>query len=238
MVRRGYQLSPPFSQILISHSIRMGLNVSQKTFPELELGDIVQVECHDDAILASKRYAALEHHPGRDGILRATWKVTAEAPSLATGIQARVGPITTEATVEVLESEADRYKNITSLRFQRKRYQLHTGSKRKKLRLLAPIGLAPIPTKVELDLTGGGRHLRVSGEPMLEPHRDLGIAICDVFVKAGETEARALLTATVDGLQASAEIVSVPPAGSVSRSNSKTSTWETSASAGARTSSR
>jgi hypothetical protein len=213
LMRRGYQLSPPFSQILIGHSIRMSLNINQETFPELEVGATVQVDSHDDAIRASKQYAALEPHPGREGIIRATWKVTAEAPSPATGIHIRVGPIAAEAMIEVLGSEADRYRNISSLAFQRKRYQVRIGAKRKKLRLLAPLSLASEPTNVDIQMTGAGRHLTVSGDQTLEPRHDLGVAICEIFVKADENEARGTLTATVGKAKAVAEIVSVLPAG-------------------------
>lgn len=213
LMRRGYQLSPPFSQILIGHSIRMNLSINQDTFPEFEVGATVQVDCHDDAIRASKRYAALEPHPGREGILRATWKVKAETASPATGIHVRVGPIATEAAIEVLESEADRYKNVSSLAFQRKRYQVRMGAKRKRLRLLAPLSLASEATKVSMQMAGAGRHLTVSGDSTLEPHHDLGVAICDIFVKAGETEARGILTATVGDAKATVEVVSVLSAG-------------------------
>lgn len=213
LMKRGYQLSPPFSQILIGHSIRMGLSINQETFPELEVGATVQVDCHDDAIRASRRYAALEPHPAKEGILRATWKITADAATPVTGVHVGVGPIATEATIEVLESEADRYRDITSLTFQRKRYQVRIGSKRKKLRLLAPLSLVAEPTRVDLELTGAGRHLAVSGDPTLEPRHDLGVAVCEIFVKADETEAQGLLTATLRDGEAAAEVSSVLPAG-------------------------
>lgn len=213
LMGRGYQISPPFSQILVGHSIRMSLSISQETFPEFEVGAMVQIECHDDAIRASKRYAALEPHPGREGNLRAIWKVTAEAASPATGIQVRVGPITTEAAIEVLVSEADRYTSVDSLAFQRKRYQIRIGAKRKKLRLLAPLSLASEPTKAQIEMTGAGRHLVVSGDLTLVPRPDLGVAICEFFVKPDAIEARGVLTAVVGEATATAEVVSVLPSG-------------------------
>lgn len=213
LFRSGYQLSPPFSQIVVHHSIPMALTVNQKTFPEVEAGATVQIECHDEAITTSKRFATLEPHQQHEGILKATWKVTAEAASAATGVRVRVGPISTEARIEVFGSEADRYRNVNALEFQRKRYIVRTGAKRRKIRLVAPLSISPAPTAVDVSIEGAGRHLRIIGETILKPHADLGVAICEFSVKSTDQVASGVLSAKVGDSMATARVESVLPPG-------------------------
>jgi hypothetical protein len=213
LLRSGYQLSPPFSQIVVGHSIHMNLTVNQETFPELEVGALVQVSCHDQAISTSRHHAALEPHPRHDGVLKANWRITAESVSETTGVHVRVGPISTEAAIEVLGSEADRYRGVDSLSFQRKRYTVRTGATRKKIRLLAPFDLAPEPTVVNIGIDGAGNNLTISGSTILDPHPELGVAVCEFYVKPTDEVADGLLTATVGDAEATARIASVHPPG-------------------------
>ena len=214
LLRSGYQLNPPFSQMLLGHSIRMTLSISQETFPELEVGATVQIECHDQAIAASKRFAPLVAHQQRAGMLTATWKIAAEEVSTATGVQVRVGPISTEAAIEVFGSEADRYRNVNALEFQRKRYKVRTGNKRKRIRLVAPLSVAPERTAVDVSLKGAGTHLKIIGETILEPHADLGVAICEFSVKSTDQVASGALSASLGDSTATARVESVLPPGS------------------------
>ena len=213
MLRRGYQLSPPFSQVLLGHSIRMTLNVSQETFPEIEVGAVVQIDCHDACIGTNRRWAALEIHPQREGLLKATWKVSGEQATPATGVRVNVGPITAEAAIEVLGSEADRYRSVRALAFRRKRYTVRTGGKRKTIRLVAPLDVVGSPTDVDVTIAGAGRHLRVTNQTKLEPHADLGVAICEFVVRSSDEVAAGILTAKVGDETASARIESVLPPG-------------------------
>ena len=72
-------------------------------------------------------------------MLQPIWKIKAEAATPATGINDQAGPISADVAIEVFETEADKYKDITNLHFSKKRYRLYTDGRRKKLRVFAPI---------------------------------------------------------------------------------------------------
>jgi hypothetical protein len=210
-LERGFALSPPFTQIVVGHSRQFWLTVRLETFPELEVGSTVQIECLSHDISADKQYCGLEPHPTREGVLRAVWNVKALAPTPATGLRVRVGSINEESIIEVLSSEADRYKDVTALRFAKKRYRMRTDQKRKAVRVLAPISLAPVPTAFSVDVDS--RHFEVSGQCLLQPRDDLGVAVCEFGVKGDGKEAAATLSATLRGQTAVAEISSHLPLG-------------------------
>ena len=138
---RGYSLSPPFAQIVQGHSIRCFLRIKQSAFPEIESGASVQVDCLTTEITTDKRFVTLQSHPTEEEVLQAVWKLTGDHPTPATGMIARVGPITAECVVEVLESEADRYRDIDTLCFQRQRYRLKLDRNKKRVQILAPTTL-------------------------------------------------------------------------------------------------
>lgn len=212
-VRAGYVLSPPFCQLLVGHSRRFMLQVLQETWPELDAGTTVEVTCQDDTIAASKRFATLEPHPTKEGVVRATWKITAKSQTLTTGVKVRCGPISTDAVIEVFASEADRYAQIDRLTFQRRRYTVKTGTKGKTIRILAPLSLVAEPAVLDIAIGGAGRHLTVHGDRRIKPIPRLGIATCELKLRASDKEASGTMTAKLDSATASAEVRSVLPAG-------------------------
>lgn len=210
-MERGYALIPPFTQMIAGHSRHFWINIHQETFPELEVGSNVHVQCLSDELETSKVYCGLEPHPTREGVLRAVWKITAAKATQASGVRARVGSITAESIVEVLESEADRYKGITAFCFSKKRYSMRTDKKRKKIRVLAPISRVTQPTPFSVD--ADSRHFELSGHALLQPRPDLGVSLCDLHLKCDGTEADATLTATMGEVEAKATVFSHKPLG-------------------------
>jgi hypothetical protein len=205
---RGYAVSPPFCQMVAGHSRQFGLSVKQETYPEIETGSNVQIECLSDDII-SDRYCSLEPHPVQEGELRATWKVQAVRPTAATALQVRVGPITGTAHIEILSCEADAYKDVAGLMFRKKRYTMRTDQKDKKITVLAPIATAPIATPFGVGVDSP--HFEVSGQLMLKPRKDLGVSVCDLAVKTDGHEASATLVAKLGEAQASASVASRKP---------------------------
>ena len=57
------------------------------------------------------------------------------------------------------------------------------------------------------------RHFGLSGQAVLQPHTNQGVAICDLTVKCDGTEASGALTAALDEAQAEATISSHKPLG-------------------------
>jgi hypothetical protein len=208
---RGFALNPPFCQMVQGQSQRFWLNISQKAYPEFEVGATVQVECLSNHIQADRQFCGLEPHPSQEGILRAFWSVQAKLPTPATGLRVRVGQINVESVIEVFATEADRYVDITDLCFAKKRYTVRTNSKRKRVRILAPLALVSTPQR--LDLSSSDPAFTFSGDPTIYPRSELGVSICEVFVNAGTSQASARLSATLGQRQASAEIRSVEQKG-------------------------
>ena len=210
-LRDGYTLNPPFAQIVQGHSLRFWLNVQQQTFPELSVGDSVEISCLTDEISSSKRYAQLEPHPTQEGVLRCIWLVKGERPTKATGIQVRVGPIVTDRVIEVLESERNKYEYVKELCFNRKRYSIVLG------RGKAVHILAPYPSVVEqptpIDIVCSDSAFNLVGKRLLMPRPDLGVAICKLRVDTQEPEHKAILEAKMNGQTATSELSSVLPAG-------------------------
>jgi hypothetical protein len=210
-LERGFALSPPFCQMVVGHSRQFWLTIRQETFPELESGSNVQIECLSGDIISSTRYCGLEPHPTRDGVLRAIWKVRAVSSTPATGVRVRVGSIVAEAYVEVLNSEADAYRDVSTLMFRKKQYTMRTDQASKRLIILAP--LSAVPTVTPLEVTVDSPHFRVSGELVLKPRKDLGVSICEFVVKTDGSEAMAAVLARLGKVEASASVVSHRPVG-------------------------
>ncbi len=210
-MERGHALSPPFTQMIVGHSRLFWLSVRQEAFPELAVGSGVQIECMSQEIVADKHYCGLEKHPTREGVLRAVWKVKAVDVTPATGLRVRVGPITAESAIEVLASEADRYRDVVALQFDKKQYRIRTDRKRKKIRVLAPIRLVPkpVPFSVEVD----SAHFALSGQLMMQPNDSLQVAYCDLLLSCNGKEDSASLFAHLGSAEATATVTSVPPLG-------------------------
>ncbi|MDE2732243.1 MAG: hypothetical protein OXM02_03800 [Bacteroidota bacterium] len=208
----GYYLSPPFAKIVAGHSILCTFRVRQKAFPEIEDGASVQIECLSQEIAADKRFASLELHPTEEDILQVSWKVTGVEPTSATAVRATVGPITAECTVEVLESQADEFKEIDRLCFDRDRYRLKLGGHRRRIQILAPITLAPAPVRVEVSVDNS--RFVMHGDATMHPKKSLGVARCDLRLSVkGTKEQRGRITAQLKGQEAEAELQSVQPLG-------------------------
>ena len=208
---RGFVLSPPFSQVVKGHAQKFWLNVNQRAYPEIEAGAIVQIECLSAHIASDRAFCGLDQHPSQDGILRALWTVSAVAATPATGLRARVGSIRAEAVLEVFDSEADRYSDVTELRFAKKRYTVTAGTKRKRVRIFAPLRL--VPTAQRLQLSSSNKAFTFSGDPTITPRAELGVAISEVWINSAVDEASANLEARLGEHQATADIHSVQPAG-------------------------
>ena len=208
---RGYALTPPFAQLVKGHSQKFALSIRQDVFPEIESGAGVQIECLTADVSSDRRFVGLEPHPQQDGVLRAVWKITAVKATAATGIRVKIGPISAESAIEVFESEVDRYKDVETLTFARKRYRLLTDGTKKKLRVLAPIHLVPLET--ELDVSLSSRHFRLSGPRYLRPNEKLGVTLGELYVVSDGTEAKGTITIMAAGLAATAEVHSVATPG-------------------------
>jgi len=210
-IEHGYILSPPFSQILVDHSQLFWINIKQSVFPELEVGSNVQIECLSSSISSDKRYCGLEPHPTREGVLRAIWKVKAESATPATGIRVRVGPIVAESIIEILSSEAEKYRDISRLQFSKSHYRMRSDQKQKRIRLLAPITLVRKPTPVQVE--ADSQYFKISGKQLICPHEHLGVAYCDLAVRCDKEEASVNLTARMGDHRAEATVCIIPPLG-------------------------
>ena len=173
--------------------------------------DAILQPVESDELETSKVYCGLEPHPTREGVLRAVWKITAVKPTEASGVRVRVGSITAESIVEVLESEADRYRHVNEFCFSKKRYEMRIDQKRKKVRLLAPISLVREPTQFTID--SDSRHFKFSGKTLLQPKPELGVSLCDVNLRCDGTEGDAVLIAKLGKLEARSRVFSHKPLG-------------------------
>jgi hypothetical protein len=195
----------------LGHGVRFWLNIKQSAFPELSCTDLVEISCATDEIGISKRLEALEQHPNRDGVLRAVWTVKGQKITKATAVKARVGAITAESAVEVLEAEKDRYAHIKDFCFSRKRYSVQADS-RKAITLFAPCpDIISEPTPFEIVSSNPG--FKIGGACVLMPYPNLGVARCKLGLTASKSELSGTLRASVHGHQCEAQVVSVEPLG-------------------------
>ena len=210
-MERGYALSPPFTQILVGHSQHFAINIKQSVFPEFEVGTNIQIECLSSNIVSDKRYCGLEPHPSREGILRALWKVKAESATPATGIRVRVGSILAESVIEVLNSEADKYLDITKFQFSKAHYRMRSDQKNKKIRILAPIKLVRVPSPIHVEIDS--KQFDLSGQKIIIPDERLQVSYCDLNLRCDKNEASAKLSAQLETNRAEAIVTIVPPIG-------------------------
>jgi hypothetical protein len=209
--RRGFALNPPFARIVVGHRQRFWLNVSLVRHPEVAEGTVAQVTCATDDITADKAYCPLEPHPARDNTLRCTWEVTARRVCPVSGVTVRVGEVTASAPIEVLAAEKDRYADLETFRFERRRYRLRPAVP-KKIRVLAPapaVVTQPVPVEFACDARG----VEIKGDRTMSVRSALGIAECKVQVVVPESDTKTMLQATVPGHAAEAQLISGPPEG-------------------------
>jgi len=210
-VENGFILYPPFAQIVVGDSQKFWFNVNQKAFPEIGEGTSIEINCVTPDLVSEKTACELSGHPRQDDVVRAVWSVKAQNVIDATGLEVRVGPIYASSVVEVLASEAERYRDIDSLRFQKKQYRMRTDTGRKRIRLFAPMELVQDNASVELDITGNSFEVR--GQHIFRHESELGIAVCKISIVSDGTEASETITARAGGQTASAELVSYQPLG-------------------------
>ncbi|MCZ0936862.1 MAG: hypothetical protein OXJ54_17005 [Gemmatimonadetes bacterium] len=210
---RGYSLTPQYAQVVRGHSFKCWLTVKSEAFPEIGEGEPVQVRCLTDEIRADATRVPLESLEAQEGALRATWSVRGMEETAATGLEATVGPIKAESTVAVLSSEAERYADVTELRFERKRYRIRGGSRR-TIRLLAPVELARAAGR-EFELEPSSDDFRISGPRKLVLSATLGIAVCKLKVAVLDAEAAPTrVIARLGEHETETELRAAPAAGS------------------------
>lgn len=209
---QGYSLSPQYAQVVREHSLKCWLTVRSEAFPEIGEGERVEVECLTDEIRADAAQVPLAPVEAQEGALRATWSVKALKATPATGLEARVGPIKAECTIAVLASEAERYTDVTGLRFERGSYRIRGGARR-TIRLLAPVTLARLEGR-DFDLEPSSDDFRVSGPRKLVLSAALGIAVGKLTVALLDDDATPTrLVARLGGHEAETELRPAPAAG-------------------------
>ncbi len=207
--RKGFSLSPPFAQLVVGKQTRFWFNVDQKAFPEIAAGELVEVECSSREIASSERFVNLESHPTQQGALRAVWHVKGLEPTAAATVSARTETIQAESTIEVLSSERERFSHVTSFCFERKAYTVRTDGSR-RITLLAPYP-SVVSERSPFELSCSNETFKFSGERVLVPQPELGIAICKLRVTTSKPEIKGKLLARFATSTAEAEIVSSEP---------------------------
>jgi hypothetical protein len=192
-------------------SIYFMFSVLQEIFPEFDAGSAVSIECLSPAILSDPKVCGMEPHPTREGLLRARFKVTGIDATGTTGIRVRLGQILAESAIEVLATKADRYTHINTFRFERNRYSGPCGTKRKRIRLLAPLSECQSPTVITL--VAESAKLPVPSTVMMAPDSELSVAIADFAIPLPDAELTTTMHASAQGRQAAAEVRAVPEAG-------------------------
>lgn len=210
--QKGFSLQPPYVQIIRGDSVNFVFSVLQEVFPEFDRGSAASIECLSPAISADPSVCGLEPHPTREGVLKARFKVTGTEATPTTGIRIRAGQILVESAIEVLASRADKYADINSFRFERVRYSGACGTRRKKLRLLAPLSICNRP--FEVLLASRSPKLAVPAKVVLTPNDDYAIAMVDIAVRLPDDEASTTVVATIPGIgEAVAEVHAFSPPG-------------------------
>ena len=209
---RGYVLSPQYAQYVRGQSFRCWLTVLAEAFPEIGEGETVEVECLTDDLRADRGQVPLEPLDEQEGVLRATWSVKALEATPATGLAVRVGPIEAESTIAVLASEAERYRDLAELRFERPRYRVRGGSRR-QIRLLASKELVrSAGTDFALTLSSDDFHVSGTRQLLLKP--SLGIAVARLTVRVLDDDASpAKLVARLGDEEAETEVRAARAAG-------------------------
>lgn len=204
-------LNPPFAQMILGETRRFVLTVNQSKHPELAIGSMIQIQCETPEISTNKVCCPLEAHPSIDGQLRAVWDVSAVHVTKATGIVVRAGSVVKSTAIEVLASERDLYADVHEMQFRRKRYGLRPDHP-KQLRLLAPYP-GVVASSVVVAFTCDRPEIRISGGRVLYPREKLGIAECKITAVCAQPDLKAVVTAQIEGHQATTELVCGPPEG-------------------------
>ncbi len=209
--QRGFSLQPPYAQMIKGESIYFTFSVLRETFPEFDAGSAVSIECLSPDIAADPKVCGMEPHPTREGLLRTRFKVTAMEATATTGVRVRLGQILAESAIEVLATRADRYAHIDSFRFERIRYSGPCGTKRKRIRLVAPLTEFSSPTVV--NLLSESAKLPLPATVIIAPDSELRVAIAEFAVRLPDSELATTIRASAQGQQATAEVRAVPEAG-------------------------
>ena len=186
-------------------------SVMREAYPEFEVGSAASVETMSEAIHADSAVIAIEAHPTREDVLRGRFKISARSQSLATGVRVRLNGILADSPIEVLATEADKYRDVTSFAFERRRYSGACGGGQKKVRLLAPLSQCAQPTLVELKSSARG--LIVPNNVSLIPNADLKVAVAQFVVQLPEEPLVAVVRATAFGQTIETEVRAVPDPG-------------------------
>ena len=88
---------------------------------------------------------------------------------------------------------------------------MRTDQKRKNIRILAPLTLAPESTSI--DVNADSEHFEVTGYKILRPHADINVATCELGIKCDGKEASGTLIAGLGDEIAKASISSHIPLG-------------------------
>lgn len=209
--KKGFFLNPPFAQIVVRETAHFCLNAKQEDFPELAKGDTVEISCATDEIRSSKAFDVLEPHPSQQGILRSAWTVTGVKATKATAVKARVGPIVAESVVEVVETEREKYAEFTTFCFSKKRYTVKVG-KPKRVVLYARCP-DEVSERTRFEIQSPNQSFAFTGERVLVPRPELGVAVCCLHVKSQKPEERAVVTATCGDMSCQAVMVSIEALG-------------------------
>lgn len=209
---RDVLLSPPFCQMIVGTSRRVSLVVNQEKYPELAVGAVVQIHCETDEIQADRLSCPLEAHPTMEGLLRATWQITAHKATNTTAVKANVGSVVKQAVVEVVDSERDFYKHIEDLQFWRKQYTLRPNQSR-RIRLVAPWP-GVIPCQEAVSFSCDNKDILISGgDRTLYIREGAGIGECKINVACHQSDVKATLVAQVGGRRAQTDLIVLPPEG-------------------------
>jgi hypothetical protein len=208
--QKGFSLSPPFVQLLAGHSTRFWFSVRQEAFPEISAGDAVEISTSGDELQSDHRIVLLEPHPTQEGVVRAVWLVKGLRLTPAAEVTARVASIHASSTVEVIESETDKYAWVTELSFDASTYGVRAGSVR-NVGVYAPATLIDGPTPVEV--TCDNAAFEIAGDRTLRPSNATGVASCRIRVTCKKGDQRGTLSAACRGASATAAIHSTPPQG-------------------------
>ena len=204
--KKGFSLHPEYTDIIVGHSKKYWLSVNQELFPELSPGEMVEIVCLSDEV-SCKKFDRLEKHPSREGILSSVWNVKGEKVTKTTGIKVRVGNISADCVIEVFGSEKEKYSNIDEFGFNHKKYTVKIEGK-KTIKIFAPYPQI-VSEAVSINVQSSNDKVKISGNRILKPKPDLGIAECKLRISSTEENATSVLTATIPNHECKADVNTV-----------------------------
>jgi hypothetical protein len=210
-MEKGFSLNPPFASMVVNQSQKFWFNVNQKAFPEIGVGDHAVVQCSSGDIRVISPQPVMESHPKLDKAVRVVIEAKAQNPAPAVGLDVSLGPISASSVIEILESEAEKYKDIDRFAFKQKTYRIRTDVGKKTLTITAPIDTAPNNAGIDLEFSGDA--FKVRGQHVLRHQPELGISSCRFSVVCDGTEARETVTARIGAQETSARLISFQPLG-------------------------